>query len=118
MEFVSFIFEHSFLGIDGNTAIISHTFVQSRSIIKKRSFAAVRISNQGNIDMIFLFVDGGFQTFFVNYSHEAIWYKTAVSYRFDGNNFYHGSFGTSQGNIVAHNFVLNRILQRCVFYQT
>ncbi len=49
-EVITFKVEITFFGIHSHTAIISYMLMSTGSQIKQRSLAAVRISDQGNID--------------------------------------------------------------------
>ena len=97
-------------GIDGNARIVAHVGMGPRGIVEERRLAAIRITDEGHIDGA-AFTQGHVlqKVILVSLTYLVLRKRLGLTIRHD---LYLLSLLMAQRDLVAHQFVFHRVLQR------
>ena len=107
IKLVAIILYRGFFGINGHSAVVTHSFRESADTVKNGCFSGVRVTNKRNINLFFfLLSDRLFEYCAVDSAVEGLLLSWLLKIRIDINQL---CLVVSQRNKVIHDFVLHRI---------
>ena len=107
---VILIFVVSEFGIDGDTAVVTHLLAHAGGVVEEGGLAAVRVADEGNVDAFPFMSEDAFGIF----GHSAVEGIVVGDFLAHGNHLHAAGFDATQGDVSAHNLVLDGIAQRRV----
>ncbi len=113
LERVAVLTERGPFGSDRHAAVVAHSFVRAGGGVEERRLSAVGVAHQRHVDRFARFVQKPVDRFAPECRFGGQIDIPADGFRGDGH-FDQFGFAVAQGDAVAHDFVFDRVEQRCV----